>query len=87
MKILNQILILILFECYFIYCLVIGIDFGSESFKVSLVKPKLFDVILNEQSNRKTPSVVAFDQDEILFGTEAKNLVNNILFYKINFYF
>ena len=39
---------------------VIGIDLGSEYFKVSLISPgKSFVIIENTMSHRKTPSAVA----------------------------
>ncbi len=53
---------------------VAGIDFGSEWFKVALVKGKTFEVVLNDQSSRKTASAVAFTED-LLVGGDAKNLV------------
>jgi molecular chaperone DnaK (HSP70) len=58
------------------YSSLIGIDFGDSTFKVSLVKPKTLDIVLNEASARKTPSLLAYYNGEILVGQEAKNLVN-----------
>jgi hypoxia up-regulated 1 len=57
---------------------IMGIDLGTQWFKVGLVKPRL-DVALNDQSSRKTPSVVAYHQDNILVGTDAKNLVRYVI--------
>lgn len=51
---------------------VIGIDFGSEFIKVSIVKPGLpFHMVLDEMSKRKIPSIIAFTPEERLFGTAA----------------
>lgn len=54
---------------------VMGIDFGTEWFKVAIVKPKMFEVVLNEQSARKTAASIAFQKGDLVIGTEAKNLV------------
>ena len=58
-----------------IYGFVFGLDLGTESYKVALVRPRL-DVALNDASSRKTPTVVSFYQGDLLTGTDAKNLVN-----------
>ncbi|MBS1890088.1 MAG: Hsp70 family protein [Actinobacteria bacterium] len=67
-------LLVVLLNPFVCHSLVIGIDFGSEWFKVALVKGKSVEVALNEQSSRKTASAVAFT-DDLLVGTDAKNLV------------
>lgn len=54
---------------------VIGIDYGTESMKVSLVKPgQPFDVVLSRDSKRKISSAVAWKVQERMFGTDAVNL-------------
>lgn len=54
---------------------VIGIDYGTESMKVSLVKPgEPFDVVLSRDSKRKIPSVVAWKVQERLYGSDAASL-------------
>lgn len=54
---------------------VVGIDYGTESMKVSLVKPGLpFDVVLSRDSKRKIPSAVAWKMQERLYGSDAANL-------------
>lgn len=58
-----------------VHSLVIGIDFGSESFKIALVKPGSIDIVLNEESSRKTPSMVAFSPHGRLFGEQAYQFV------------
>lgn len=63
-----------LFLSQSIYARVIGIDFGGEWMKVALVGPKTFDIVLNDQSTRKTPSAVGFDRGDFLIGVDAMNL-------------
>lgn len=54
---------------------VIGIDFGSEYIKVALVKPGTpFHIVTDETSKRKIPAMIAFDEGERAFGTNAKGL-------------
>ncbi|UZJ55202.1 hypothetical protein CBS101457_004522 [Exobasidium rhododendri] len=54
---------------------VVGIDYGTESMKVSLVKPgQPFDVVLSRDSKRKISSAVAWKVQERMFGTDAVNL-------------
>ncbi|KAK5575296.1 hypothetical protein RB653_010554 [Dictyostelium firmibasis] len=51
--------------------MVIGIDLGSQTFKVSLIKPGAFETVLNEQSGRKTVSSVGWFKDERLFSSDS----------------
>jgi hypoxia up-regulated 1 len=54
---------------------VIGIDFGSEYFKVSLIRPgKKLLIVENLQSKRMTPTMIGFAEDERVFGEDAQNL-------------
>ena len=47
---------------------VIGIDFGSEYFKISLISPgKSFVIIENTTSKRKTPSAVLIIYSFLVF--------------------
>lgn len=56
---------------------VIGIDYGTESMKVSLMKPgEPFDVVLSRDSKRKIPSAVAWKVQERLYGSDAANLAS-----------
>eukprot|EP00190_Bangiopsis_sp_CCMP1999_P007384 CAMPEP_0198724548 /NCGR_PEP_ID=MMETSP1475-20131203/2008_1 /TAXON_ID= ORGANISM="Unidentified sp., Strain CCMP1999" /NCGR_SAMPLE_ID=MMETSP1475 /ASSEMBLY_ACC=CAM_ASM_001111 /LENGTH=821 /DNA_ID=CAMNT_0044486109 /DNA_START=180 /DNA_END=2645 /DNA_ORIENTATION=+ len=50
-----------------------AVDLGAQFFKVAVIKPGSgLDIALNEQSKRKTPSAVAFtDDEERLFGDTA----------------
>ncbi|KAL5499635.1 hypothetical protein EMCRGX_G011087 [Ephydatia muelleri] len=51
---------------------VISIDFGSEWIKVALVKPGVpMEIVLNKESQRKTPAVVTLRNDERLFAGGA----------------
>ena len=53
---------------------VMSVDFGSEFIKVALVKPGVpMEIALNEESGRKTPSVVSFRDGERSFGNTALN--------------
>eukprot|EP00238_Polyblepharides_amylifera_P003501 CAMPEP_0196575666 /NCGR_PEP_ID=MMETSP1081-20130531/5089_1 /TAXON_ID=36882 /ORGANISM="Pyramimonas amylifera, Strain CCMP720" /LENGTH=964 /DNA_ID=CAMNT_0041894035 /DNA_START=70 /DNA_END=2964 /DNA_ORIENTATION=- len=55
---------------------VLGIDFGSENIKVSLVKPGRvpISIVTNEMSKRRSPGAVAFVNGERLLGEEAMAL-------------
>ncbi|XP_050666772.1 hypoxia up-regulated protein 1 [Leptidea sinapis] len=51
---------------------VISIDFGSEWMKIGIVSPGVpMEVVLNKESKRKTPAVVAFRDDVRTFGEDA----------------
>ena len=51
---------------------VIGIDLGSEFFKISLIQPgKKLEIVENVQSSRTTPTLIAFTEDARLMGAEA----------------
>lgn len=66
--------VLFILICFvgFGYGNVIGIDFGSEYFKVSYIGPdKVFQIIENEYSQRSTPNVIAFLEGKRLFGRNA----------------
>jgi len=55
---------------------VLGIDLGSEFFKVSLVKPGMpLDIVLNIESKRKTATMVGFNDGEQQFSAAAANTV------------
>ena len=57
-------------------CSFIAVDLGAQSVKVMLMEGKTFDIVLNEQSGRKTDSVVGFTLDnERLIGSPCKSLV------------
>lgn len=78
-RISHYLLIAILFLCTQIAYqrAVIGIDLGTEFLKIGLVKPGTpIDIVLNEQSKRKTESIVAFDGDERFIGMLANAKVS-----------
>lgn len=51
---------------------ILGIDFGTEFIKVSVLKPNSpFKMVENIQSKTKTPSALAFKDEERLFGADA----------------
>lgn len=50
---------------------VLGIDFGSDNFKVVLVQRKTMDIVFNDASNRKTETLIGFRNNERVIGSEA----------------
>lgn len=60
---------------------VMSIDYGTEWFKVGLIKPGMpLDVALNKDSKRKTQSVVTIRHDERIYGSDAISLVSWVIF-------
>ena len=54
---------------------VIGIDFGSDFIKIAGVKPGTgIDVVLNEQSKRKSNNYIGYRGDDRFLGEDAYNL-------------
>lgn len=54
----------------------LAIDYGTDSFKASVVKPGIpFDVLLTKEGKRKAPSIVTFRGDERLVAGDAQSLV------------
>lgn len=66
-----------------LYCLpavngagVMGIDFGTEWFKVAVIKPGVpLETVLNKDSKRKTDTVIAVRDGVRYFGSDAVNMV------------
>lgn len=57
-------------------CSFIAVDLGAQSVKVMLMEGKTFDIVLNEQSGRKTDNMLGFTMDdERLIGSPCKSLV------------
>ena len=68
---------------------VIGIDLGTEFIKIGIAKPgSPVDVVLNEQSKRKTPAMIGWRGSERHFGEPAKALSTRFpltMFKNVNF--
>lgn len=57
---------------------VMSIDYGTEWFKVGLIKPGIpLDVALNKDSKRKTQTVVLLRGVERSYGSDAVSVVCN----------
>jgi hypothetical protein len=53
-----------------------SVDLGSEFIKIGLVKPGVpMEVVLNKESRRKTPNIVALRNGERFFGDVAAQMV------------
>ncbi|CAG8529838.1 6183_t:CDS:10 [Diversispora eburnea] len=52
-----------------------AVDYGTDWFKVALVKPGIpLDIVLNRDSKRKTASVINIRGEERIYGSDAINL-------------
>lgn len=66
-----------LFALSLIEAAVIAIDYGTDWFKVALVKPGIpLDIVLNRDSKRKTQSALTIRGEERIYGSDAVNLVS-----------
>ena len=55
---------------------VVGIDLGTEGFKGVLVKPGVpMEIVLNSETQRKTPAAVAIVNNQRVFGEDALTTV------------
>jgi molecular chaperone DnaK (HSP70) len=53
-----------------------SIDLGSEYMKIGLVKPGVpMEIVLNKESRRKTPTIIALRNGERFFGDVAAQMV------------
>ncbi|XP_049875335.1 hypoxia up-regulated protein 1 [Pectinophora gossypiella] len=69
---LSVVLLPLLLSQYTDAAAVISIDFGSEWMKVGIVSPGVpMEIVLNKESKRKTPAVVAFRDNVRTFGEDA----------------
>jgi hypoxia up-regulated 1 len=58
-----------------VYTTVIGIDYGTDWLKVSVIKPGgIIETVLNHESKRKTQTVLNIRDGVRTFGTQAVNL-------------
>lgn len=56
---------------------VIGIDFGTDWFKVSIVKPGVpLDIVLNRESKRKTNAIITLRDHIRYFGSDSVAIVS-----------
>ena len=70
-------ILIALFALSLIEAAIVAIDYGTDWFKVALVKPGVpLDIVLNRDSKRKTPSVLTIRGEERIYGTDAVNLVS-----------
>nr|VWP01762.1 Sorting nexin-4 (Autophagy-related protein 24) [Ganoderma boninense] len=53
---------------------VVGIDFGALHSKIGVARHRGIDIIINEVSNRATPSLVSFGPKQRSIGEPAKTL-------------
>jgi hypoxia up-regulated 1 len=61
----------------FAHAAVMGIDYGTDWFKVGLVKPGIpLEIVLNKESQRKTETVVTIRNNVRSFGADAVNSVS-----------
>ncbi|RHZ78735.1 hypothetical protein Glove_156g20 [Diversispora epigaea] len=69
------ILLITLFALSVSEATVMAVDYGTDWFKVALVKPGIpLDIVLNRDSKRKTASVINIRGEERIYGADAINL-------------
>ena len=57
------------------YASVIGIDYGTDWFKVAIIKPgPSIETVLNKESKRKTASVILIKGEQRYYGSDAVSL-------------
>lgn len=58
-----------------------SVDLGSQYMKLGVVKIGIpLEIVLNKESQRKTPTIIAFHNGERLFGEQALQMVSLIIF-------
>ena len=67
--------------CVFAFCaqptngLVMGIDMGTRFFKVAILRPGApWHIVLNQESNHKTPTALYLGEDDRQFGSAAQSM-------------
>ena len=53
------------------YAAEIAIDWGAQNIKIAYHKRSQLDLVLNKESQRKTPAIIAIKDDERLHGNDA----------------
>ncbi|RKO95178.1 hypothetical protein CAUPRSCDRAFT_9327, partial [Caulochytrium protostelioides] len=72
---LTALLVLVLALADAARAVIVGIDYGTDWFKVALKQPGAsLDLVLNRESKRKTASHVLIRDQERLFGNDATSL-------------
>ncbi|CAM9972126.1 unnamed protein product, partial [Ectocarpus fasciculatus] len=56
---------------------VIGIDFGNDTCVIGMAARGGIDIILNENSNRKNPTLVSFQGKQRLMGEGAASIARS----------
>jgi heat shock protein 4 len=64
---------------------VVGIDLGNLNTVVAVARNRGIDVIVNEASNRATPSLVSFGEKQRFLGEAAKNM--EVASFYIRYYY
>jgi hypothetical protein len=79
LRLLPVLLLVLLGLWHSVQAAVMSIDYGTEWFKVGLIKPGIpLDIALNKDSKRKTQAVVSIRGNDRLYGGDAVNLVSAI---------
>lgn len=53
-----------------------SVDLGSQFIKIGLVKPGVpMEIVLNKESHRKTPNIIAIKNGERFFADSAAQMV------------
>ena len=79
-SLLLSLILIFIFLLFVFYChatAVISIDFG-EDIRIGLIKVgqrSPMDLVLNEESMRKSTSIVAITKDEVFVSNSAKHIV------------
>jgi hypothetical protein len=77
LRLLPLLLLVLLGLWHSVQAAVMSIDYGTEWFKVGLIKPGIpLDIALNKDSKRKTQAVVSIRGNERAYGGDAVNLVS-----------
>ncbi|KAG2181833.1 hypothetical protein INT44_008649 [Umbelopsis vinacea] len=75
LRLLPVLLLVLLGLWHSVQAAVMSIDYGTEWFKVGLIKPGIpLDIALNKDSKRKTQAVVSIRGNERMYGGDAVNL-------------